>query len=131
MRSAQITRTEYLAEVWFEIPADYPDYLPEPLPKRIRRGSMKLLERCLVRLGPEPWNADLPPGKDPDDPRCCLGGPEGECGCEGETFRENALAYRKQKFGERGISKIVRVKISTRKVTRTRWEPFLSVHPNG
>lgn len=77
--------------------------------KRKLYWSERAAQRLVVFLGPEPWKAL---GKNPDDRMCCDGH---ECGCDGQTWRENLL-------GNRGaMPPLEYMMIETRKVTQSNW----------
>lgn len=54
-------------------------------------GREATARRFLLLFGPEPWLAYLKPGQTPDDEMCCSGY---QCGCSGETFRQQSEARR-------------------------------------
>lgn len=58
--------------------------------KSKRYATLKAAEKRQLFLGPEPW---LALGVDPDEQYCCSGA---ECGCYGETWRQNLLGQRNQ-----------------------------------
>lgn len=74
-------------------------------------ANMKMVEKRLALMGPEPWKAI---GKDPDACHCCS---SPDCGCDGITVREYMEEVRKEK----GWTPVQWVKIEARQVTTTPW----------
>ncbi len=73
-------------------------------PKRkifVRRASA---EKYLLLFGPEPWTYL---GKDPDERLCCDGY---QCGCGGETYRQNDERQRAE------MPKLEWIRVETREV---------------
>jgi hypothetical protein len=112
-------RTEYLVEIRFADDGRGGDEFGPSGPVRRKRSNMAAIRKVVTLLGPEPWNAYIEPGDDADSFRCCSGW---ECGCGGQTYRTEAMAYRAQKYPH-GLPAIESVKVFKRTVTRTAWEP--------
>lgn len=109
------TRTEFVVVVRFR--DDGGEFPCGPTVRK--RQSLAAVRKYLTLIGPEPWNAYLRPGDGPDDYRCCSGA---QCGCGGASYREEAAAYRAQKYPN-GLPPIESVKVLKRTVARSAWEP--------
>lgn len=101
------TTTEYRIRVYRE-GLDH----PKTFLRKTRHGK----DRLLVLLGPEPWKAYTDRG--PDEYLCCSGY---ECGCGGQTVREESDARRE------GVPPVVRIEVSERSVTRAPWGEYVRV----
>lgn len=88
--------------------------------KDFRARSLKAIEKRIGLLtSPEPWrffNDASERAKDADDFVCCAGTRYDECGCGGQTMREQAEALRAN------LPPIESLRVERRQITSTPWE---------